>query len=67
VAVQLEARLAILSRCGMLARKYFSEQELADLKLAVVAINGWNRLNIAFQTPAGNYQPGQFEKMKKSA
>jgi len=48
-------------------RKHFGEQELADLTLAVVAINGWNRLNIAFRTPAGNYQPGQFEKMKKTA
>src|SRR5262250_2472890 len=37
-------------------RKQFSEQELADLSLAVVAINGWNRLNIAFRTPAGTYQ-----------
>lgn len=50
-----------------LARAQFSEQELADLTLAVVAINGWNRLNIAFRTPAGAYQPGQFEKLKKSA
>ena len=49
------------------ARAQFSEQELADLTLAVVAINGWNRLNIAFRTPAGTYQPGQLEKLKKSA
>jgi len=48
-------------------RKQFSEQELADLSLAVVAINGWNRLNIAFRTPAGTYQPGQFEKLKRTA
>ena len=38
------------------ARGQFSETELAHLTLAVVAINGWNRLNIAFRTPAGNYQ-----------
>jgi AhpD family alkylhydroperoxidase len=49
------------------AREQFSDQELADLTLAVVAINSWNRLNIAFRTPAGTYQPGQFEKLKKSA
>jgi len=49
------------------ARKHFSEQEIADLTLAVVEINGWNRLNIAFRTPAGTYQPGQFEKRKKTA
>lgn len=40
------------------ARKQFSEQELLALTLAIVAINGWNRFNIAFQTPAGDYQPG---------
>ncbi len=48
-------------------RGQFSDQELADLTLAVVAINGWNRLNIAFRTPAGTYKAGQFEKLKKSA
>src|SRR6516225_8293696 len=30
--------------------KVFSERELADLTLAIVAINGWNRLNIALRT-----------------
>ena len=38
------------------ARGEFSEAELAQLTLAVVVINGWNRLNIAFRTPAGNYK-----------
>jgi AhpD family alkylhydroperoxidase len=42
------------------ARKQFSEDELIDLTLAVIAINSFNRLNIAFKTPAGNYVPGQF-------
>ncbi len=32
------------------ARREFDEQELAELTLAVVVINGWNRLNIAFRT-----------------
>ena len=40
-----------------LARKHFSEKELVDLTLAVVAINGWNRLAIAFRTMPGSYQP----------
>jgi AhpD family alkylhydroperoxidase len=44
------------------ARKQFSETELIDLTMAVNAINTWNRLNIAFRTPAGNYQPGMFAK-----
>jgi AhpD family alkylhydroperoxidase len=30
------------------AREQFGEKELADLTLAVVAINGWNRFNVAF-------------------
>ena len=38
-------------------RKFFSEKELADLTLAIVAINGWNRLNIAGRTVPGTYQP----------
>ena len=38
------------------ARAQFSEAELVQLTLAIVTINGWNRLNIAFRTPAGDYQ-----------
>lgn len=43
------------------ARKQFSEEELIDLTLGVTTINSANRLNIAFRTEAGNYQPGQFK------
>jgi alkylhydroperoxidase family enzyme len=39
-----------------MARREFSEAELTQLTLAVVAINSWNRFNVAFKTPAGNYQ-----------
>ncbi len=35
----------------------FSEKELIDLTLAIVAISGWNRLAIAFRVPPGSYQP----------
>ena len=38
-------------------REQFSEDELAHLSLAVVAINGWNRLNIAARTVPGGYVP----------
>ena len=38
------------------ARREFSETELAHLTLGVIAVNGWNRLNVAFRTPAGNYK-----------
>lgn len=39
------------------ARSQFDERELADLTLAIVAINGANRLNIAFRTVPGSYRP----------
>ena len=39
------------------AREQFTETELADLTLAVGVINAWNRLNVAFRTEAGRYQP----------
>ena len=41
-------------------RPYFTDDELAFLTLAVVAINGFNRFNVALRLPAGNYQPGMF-------
>ena len=49
------------------AKRHFSDRELADLTLAVVAINGWNRLNIAFRTTPGNYRPGMFQKRQTAA
>lgn len=42
------------------AKKEFSDEELVDLTLVVTAINTWNRFNVAFRTPAGSYQPGQW-------
>ena len=39
-------------------REHFSEEELVNLTLAVVAINGWNRVSIAFRADAGSYVPG---------
>ncbi len=39
------------------AREQFGEKELIDLTLAVVAINGWNRLAISFRKVPGTYQP----------
>ena len=36
------------------ASREFSEAELNQLTLAIVAINGWNRINVAFHTPAGD-------------
>jgi AhpD family alkylhydroperoxidase len=39
------------------ARAQFSEEELVKLTLAVITINGWNRLAIAFRETPGTYQP----------
>jgi alkylhydroperoxidase family enzyme len=39
------------------ARQQFTEQELVNLTLAIVAINGWDRFNISFRTVPGTYQP----------
>jgi AhpD family alkylhydroperoxidase len=45
-------------------RPHFNEKELSDLTLAVITINGWNRLNISARTVPGDYQPGQFRQEK---
>jgi len=39
------------------ARRHFSEKELVDLNMAVVAINAWNRMAITFRAVPGTYQP----------
>jgi len=39
------------------ARGEFSEEELVKLTLAIVAINGANRINVAFRAVPGKYQP----------
>ncbi|HEX6631339.1 MAG TPA: carboxymuconolactone decarboxylase family protein [Gemmatimonadaceae bacterium] len=38
-------------------RAEFSEAELVDLTMAIVTINGWNRLAVSFRTEPGTYQP----------
>jgi AhpD family alkylhydroperoxidase len=40
-------------------RRQFNEKELTDLTLAIIAINGWNRLAIPFRSEPGHYQPGR--------
>ena len=40
-------------------RTLFTENELADLTLAVATINAWNRLAIAARTVPGTYQPAK--------
>ncbi len=47
-------------------RQHFTEKELVDLTLAVIAINSWNRLAISFRTVPGTYQPHHPATMKGS-
>ncbi|HEX2601943.1 MAG TPA: carboxymuconolactone decarboxylase family protein [Gemmatimonadaceae bacterium] len=43
------------------ARAQFDEKELVDLTMAIITINGWNRLSIAFGSEVGSYRPQQAE------
>ena len=39
-------------------RRHFSEKEVVDLTVAIIAINGWNRLVAPLRSPTpGSYQP----------
>ncbi len=40
-------------------RPHFTDEELVNLTLAIIAINGWNRLAISFRSVPGAYQPRQ--------
>jgi AhpD family alkylhydroperoxidase len=39
------------------ARTQFSEEELVKLTYAIIQINSWNRIAIAFRPEVGSYQP----------
>jgi AhpD family alkylhydroperoxidase len=41
------------------ASQLFDDAALVDLTLLVVAINGWNRINIASRNLGGNYRPAK--------
>jgi AhpD family alkylhydroperoxidase len=56
-AVTLIHREHVPDHAYQAARSIFSEEELANLTLAIVAINGWNRFAISFRAVPGNYQP----------
>ncbi|MDQ3693313.1 MAG: carboxymuconolactone decarboxylase family protein [Chloroflexota bacterium] len=38
-------------------RQSFTDDELVALTMAVITINGWNRLNVALRNVPGSYQP----------
>ena len=44
------------------ALKEFGEQPLVKLTMAIVAINGWNRLSVSFHAPVGQYVAGSVAK-----
>jgi len=48
------------------ASSHFTEQELVALTFAVIAINSFNRVNIAFRMEGGSYQPGMFKQLLKT-
>lgn len=41
----------------------FDPAEQVALSLAIVAINGWNRLAVGFRTPAGSYVSGRHPEL----
>jgi AhpD family alkylhydroperoxidase len=47
-------------------RRSFTEKELADLTLAIAAINAWNRLAISARSVPGLYQPAKRERTKSA-
>lgn len=40
-------------------KPHFTDEELVNLSLAIVTINGWNRLAISSRSEVGSYQPKQ--------
>ena len=48
-------------------RPHFTDKELADLTLAVAAINAWNRLNVAARTEPGTYLPARAREVSRGA
>lgn len=38
-------------------RQHFNEEEIVNLSMAIIVINGWNRLAIPFRDVPGSYQP----------
>ncbi len=38
-------------------RGHFTDEELVNLTMAIVTINGWNRLAVSFRSEPGSYQP----------
>lgn len=39
--------------------EHFNDKEMTDLTLAIVTINGWNRIAIGLRAPVGDYEPAK--------
>jgi len=39
--------------------RLFSPEEIVELTISIVAINGWNRLAVGFRSEVGNYVPNR--------
>ncbi len=48
-------------------KKHFSEPEIVALTMAIVSINGWNRIAIATRVVPGTYQPQAHAQQAASA
>jgi hypothetical protein len=48
------------------ARAGFSDAELVQLTMAIVAVNGWNRIAIALGADVGSYRPPTTAASEKS-
>lgn len=42
-----------------IARQSFDEKELVNITMAIIAINGWNRLAVSFRSVPGGYEPAK--------
>lgn len=53
------ARTGVPDALYEVVRSQFSESEIVDLTMAIVTINGWNRLAVSLRAPVGDYVAGQ--------
>jgi AhpD family alkylhydroperoxidase len=56
-AVTLVAQSHVPDTVYEKVRQLFNEKELVELTMAIIAINGWNRLSISMRHVPGTYQP----------
>lgn len=61
-AVTLVSQTHVPDDVYELAISQFNDEELVNLTMAIVAINGWNRLAISFRAEPGTYQPANASK-----